>query len=217
VHFTKPQVLPVPFWNSEPLNGRFVILNEVRDHQISPPEPFPGDVAGVDYVVVWIDNREPICLIYSIGGLTGCGDLVLSTYLGTTAPVLGQAWDPPIDPTAAQQQPNDNFGQYSLTFQKDGDPLASGTIITSTNRVPSIWPGPLLAGDLGMLANWDIVSALDGGTGPLPPHSPKLLRGTRCAYLMTLVVTDTTHVGDSGDNHECIFYYAFEVINDLGP
>jgi hypothetical protein len=53
VNFKKPQVLPVPFWdsNSKPLNGRFVMLLEVRDHQISPPEPFPGDVAAVDSVV----------------------------------------------------------------------------------------------------------------------------------------------------------------------
>jgi len=217
VHFTKPQVLPVPFWNSQPLNGRFVILLEVRDHQISPPEPFPGDVAAVDQVVVWIDNQTIVGQIYSIGGVTGCGDLVLSNYVSTPAAILGQAWDPPIDPTAVQQQPNDNFGQYTLTFQKDGDPLATGTIITSTNRVPNMWPGPLL-GALGTLADWDIVTALDGGTGPLPPHSPKLPRGQRCPYVVTLVVTDTTHVGDSGDNHSTgDINYAIEVINDLGP
>ena len=219
VSFTKPQVLPVPYWNSLPLNGRFVILLEVRDHQISPPEAFPpGDVAGVDYVVAWIDNQQIVGQIYSVGGLTGCGDLVLSNYVSTPAVILGQAWDPPIDATAKQQQPNDNFGQYTLTFQKNGDPLASGTITTSTSRVPNLWPGPLLPLDLGTLANWDIVSALDGGTGPLPLHSPKLLRGTRCAYIVTLVVTDTTHVGDGGDNHTTgEINYAFEVINDLGP
>jgi hypothetical protein len=218
VQTTKPQVQAVPFWNSEPLNGRFVILVEVRDHEVSPPGPFPGDVAGVDYVVVWIDNQKIIGQIYSIGGLTGCGDLVLSHFVGTTAAILGQAWDPPIDPTAARQQPNDNFGQYTLTFQKNGDPLATGTIITSTNRVPNIWPGPLLPGDLGTLANWDIVSALDGGTGPLPLHSPKLPRGQRCAYIVTLVATDNTHVGDSGGGHSTgEINYAFEVINDLGP
>ena len=216
VNFTKPQVLPAPFWNSAPLNGRFVMLLEVRDHQISPPEPFPGDVAAVDSVVVWIDNQEPVGIIHSIGGVAGCGDLHLKDYVGTTADILGQAWDPPIDATAPRQLPNDNFGEYTLTFQKNGDPLASGTIITSTNRVPNIWPGPI-GSMIDTLANWDIVAALDGGSGPLPPDSPKLLRGDRCAYVITLYVSDLTHVGDSGNHHAITpFNYAIELINDIG-
>ena len=216
--YTVPKVKGVPFWDSNSLNGRFVILLEVRDHLL-PAGPFPpGDLAGVDQVVVWIDNQIPVSDILSIGGVSGCGDLHLKDYVGITADVLGVAWDPPIDPTAPQQQPNDNFGQYTLTFQKDGDPLASGTIITSTNRVPNIWPGPL-GGAFGTLANWDIVTALDGGSGPLPPHSPQLPRGQRCAYVVNLWVSDTTHVGDSGNHHVPFpdpFQYAIEVINDVG-
>ena len=200
-------------WNSIPLNGRFVILLEVRDHLL-PAGPFPGDLAGVDQVAVWIDNQEPTADILSIGGVSGCGDLHLKDYVGTHADVLGVAWDPPIDSAAPQQKPNDNFGSYALTFQKNGDPLASGVIVTSNNRVPNIWPGPL-GGAFGTLANWDIVSALDGGTGVLPPHSPKIPRGQRCAYVVTLTVSDTTHVGDGGSNHGATALYAIEVINDI--
>jgi len=215
IPYTVPKVKGVPFWDSNPLNGRFVVLLEVRDHLL-PAGPFPpGDLAGVDQVVVWIDNQSPIADIESIGGVSGCGDLHLKDYLGTTADVLGVAWDPPIDPAAPQLQPNDNFGSYVLSFQKNGDPLASGTIITSNNRVPNIWPGPL-GGAFGTLANWDIVTALDGGTGVLPPHSPKIPRGQRCAYVVSLTVNDTTHVGDSGSNHVAgPFLYAIEVINDI--
>ena len=82
-----PKVRDVPFWPSELLNGRFVLLLEVRDRAI-PAGPFPGDVAGVDQVVVWIDNQEPIGQLTSIGGVTGCGDLHLRDYVGTTAPTL---------------------------------------------------------------------------------------------------------------------------------
>ena len=40
----------------QPLNGRFVILLEVRD-RLLPLGPFPGDFAAKDQVVVWIDNQ----------------------------------------------------------------------------------------------------------------------------------------------------------------
>lgn len=218
VSFTRPQVVPVPFWDSSALNGRFVIVLEVRDHQISPAEAFPGDVAGVDQVVVWIDNKIPIAFISSVGGLTGCGDLHLKDYVGTTAAVMGVAWDPPIDPSAAQQQPNDNFGSYSVAVQKNGDPSTTTVIpaLTPNTRVPDIWP-TLPAGTFGTLANWDIVTALDGGSGPIPPGSPKILRGQRCAYVLTLSASDTTHVGDSGIPHTTgPMLFAVNVINDIG-
>ncbi len=219
-------VFPVPhtvpkvkggFWTSNPLNGRFVILLEVDDRAL-PAGLYPGTLAATDQVVAWIDNRLPTALINSIGGITGCGDLRLSDFVTKPAEIRGVAWDPPIDPTAPQKAPNDNFGSYSLGFQKDGDPLASAPIPPATPgvRVPNKWPGPLLPTDEGTLAQWDIVSALDGGAGPLPPHSPKLVRGTRCAYVVSLSVTDTTHVGDSG-NHNAAgpILYAVNVINDL--
>ena len=205
------------FWNSNPLNGRYVIFLEVDDRAL-PLGTYPGTLAATDQVTVWIDNQQPIAKLNSIGGITGCGDLRLSDYLTGTAEIRGVAWDPPIDSSAPQKAPNDNFGSYSLSFQKDGDPLAGGPIPPATPgvRVPNIWPGPLLVTDEGTLSNWDIVSALDGGAGPLPLHSPKLIRGTRCAYVISLSVSDTTHVGDSGNHNGAgPVLYAINVINDL--
>ncbi len=212
IDYTVPKVLPVPFWDSSALNGRYVILLDVRD-RLLPAGPFPGNFAAKDQVVLWIDNREPVAKINSIGGVAGCGDLHLKDYLGTTAEICGVAWDPPIDPTAPQQAPNDNFGSYGLSFQKNGG--SGGSIITASVRVPNVWPA-LLPTDEGTLANWDIVSALDGGPGPLPLGSPKLARGDRCAYVIILDVSDTTHVGDSGSNHGAgPILYAINVINDI--
>jgi len=210
--YTEPKVLAVPFWDSSALNGRYVILLEVRD-RLLPAGTFPGNFAAKDQVVAWIDNRQPIGKINSIGGVTGCGDLHLKDYLGTTAEICGVAWDPPIDPGAPQQAPNDNFGSYSLSFQKNGG--SGGSIITASVRVPNVWP-TLLATDEGTLANWDIVGALDGGPGPLPAGSAKLARGDRCAYVIILSASDTTHVGDSGSNHGTgPILYAINVINDI--
>lgn len=213
--YTTPKVLPVPFWNSNPLNGRYTLHLEVRDRAL-PAGPFPGSVAAVDQVTVWIDNQAPVGLLKSIGGITGCGDLHLKDYVGTTAEIVGVAWDPPIDPTAPQQKPNDNFGSYSMSFQKNGGGGGAIPVPPAPQlRVPNIWPGPL-GGAVGTLTDWDIVAALDGGPGPLPAGSPKLARGDRCAYVITLVVSDTTHVGDSGSHHTTgPILYAINVINDI--
>jgi hypothetical protein len=203
-------------WSSYPLNGRYVIFLEADDRAL-PFGTYPGTLAATDQVAVWIDNQTPIGLINSIGGLTGCNDLRLSDYQHITAEIRGVAWDPPIDASAPRQAPNENFGSYSLSFQKNGDPLAGGSIPPATPnvRVPNVWP-VLPPGADGTLANWDIVSALDGGHGPLLPHSPKLQRGTRCAYVFWLAVSDTTHVGDSGNHNAApLFPYAINIINDL--
>ena len=216
-NYTVPKVLPEPFWDSTALNGRFVIFLEVRDRAVAALT-FPGSVAAVDQVAVWIDNQPIQGLIKSIGGISGCGDLHLKDFAGTTAEIVGVAWDPPIDPSAPQKRPNDNFGSYSLSFQKNGDPAASGSIppaVPPGIRVPNVWP-VLPPGVVGTLANWDIVAALDGGPGPQLPHSPKLPRGERCAYVVILDVSDTTHVGDSGLNHSTgPILYAINVINDI--
>jgi hypothetical protein len=196
------------------LNGRYIIVLEVDDHPVPsiPFGTFPGSIAAVDQVAVWIDNWQPTATIKSIGNVVGCGDLRLSDYKGTTAEILGQAWDPPIDATAQQLRPNDNFGSYSLTFQKNG---GGGGVIpgaTPNTRVPNIWPGPL-GSAVGTLANWDIVTALNGGTSPGPGQ---LGCGERCAYVITLSVSDTTHVGDSGSNHIAgPVLFALNIINDL--
>jgi len=221
--YTVPKVKPIPFWNSGTLNGRYVVLLEVRD-RLLPAGPFPGDFAAKDQVAVWIDNRSPVAELHSIGGITGCGDLHLKDFVGTTAEIRGVAWDPPIDasidpdPITPKRRPNDNFGSYGMSFQKNGVvPPVSIPGATPTVRVPNIWASILPAGAEGTLANWDIVGALDGGAGPLPPNSPKIARGDRCAYVIALVVSDTTHVGDSGINHGFgPVLYAINVINDIG-
>ncbi|NIP85112.1 MAG: hypothetical protein GTO03_05955, partial [Planctomycetales bacterium] len=104
--YTVPKVKPVPSWDSRPLNGRYVILLEVRD-RLEAGGSFPGDLAAKDQVVVWIDNHlRPEASITLIGGVMGCGDLHLQDFVGKTAEIRGVAWDPPIDPTAPQQKPN---------------------------------------------------------------------------------------------------------------
>ncbi len=220
--FPSPHFVPKVvggFWDSTSLNGRFVIFLEVRDRAL-PAGGFPGNVAAVDQVVVWIDNQSPTALITAIGGITGCGDLHLKNYKGTTAEIRGVAWDPPIVPAAPQLRPNDNFGSYSLSYKKDGE-VATFAIpgVTPNTRVPNVWPAPPppppAPGSDGTLANWDIVAALDY-TGPPPTPPGKLARKERCAFLVDLSVSDTTHVGDSGSNHGAgPFGYAINVINDL--
>ena len=86
-----------------------------------PGAPSPAPFAAKDQVAIWIDNQQPIGVITSIGGITGCGDLHLKDYVGTTAEIRGIAWDPPIDSAAPQQRPNENFGSYGLTYKKNGE------------------------------------------------------------------------------------------------
>lgn len=209
-----PKVKPVPFWDSSALNGRFVILLEVQ----SVPEPGPGPSAfeSKDQVVVWIDNKTPDAQITKIGGLGSCIDLHLKDYVGSTVEIRGIAWDPPIDPAAPRQTPNENFGEYSLSFQKNGGVGGGIPAATPNTRVPNEWPVRLSPD--GVLAQWDVVNALDASSPtPTPgiPAAAKLARGQRCAYLIALSVSDTTHVGDSGIHHSVPAYYAINVINDI--
>ncbi len=202
-----------PTHSGPALNGRYVVLLEVRD-RLLPAGGFPGTVAAVDRVVVWIDNQDPTATINSVGGIAGCGDILLSTYVGTDAEIRGVAWDPPIVATAPQQAPNDNFGSYSLTYKKDGESaLFAIPGATPNTRVPNAWP-TLPASPDGLLAAWNIVGAIDH-PGPGPAPAGKLARGERCAFVITLNVDDTTHVGDSGNHHHSEFDYAVTIINDL--
>jgi hypothetical protein len=209
------KVKPVPSGWSTPLSGRFLILLEVRD-RLLPAGGFPGTVAATDQVAVWIDNQEPTAKITSVGGITGCGDLLLKQFVGTTAEIRGIAWDPPIDPTAPQQRPNDNYGSYGLDYKKNGEAVTFGIPgATPNTRVPNVWPGPLPPGADGVLAEWDIVADLDY-TGPPPTPPGKLARGERCAFVVSVSVSDTTHVGDSGDhNTGGPFTYALTIINNI--
>ena len=231
--YTVPKISSNEKWASG-ASGRYVLFLEVDEGPISSPHT-PVVPAGEDQIAVWIDNYPVTGALTQIGNVVGCGDLHLKDYVGTTAPVFGIAWDYPIDITAAQQLPNDNFGSYALSYQKNGGSLRSflasdytpngapaGT--APTVRVPNLWQAtaPTTA-QAALLASWDIVTALDGGAPPDPTNpcvatNPwQLPRGCRCAYVIELVVGDTTWVGDGGDNHSTgPILFAINVINDIG-
>ncbi len=231
--YTVPKISSNEKWASG-ASGRYVLFLEVDEAPIVLPHS-PVVPAGEDQIVVWIDNYPVTGALTQIGNVVGCGDLHLKDYVGTTAPVFGIAWDYPIDVTAAQQIPNDNFGSYALSYQKNGGSMRSflasdytpngataGT--PPTVRVPNLWQAtaPTIA-QAALLASWDIVTALDGGAPP-DPNNPcvatnpwQLPRGCRCAYVIELVASDTTWVGDGGDNHSTgPILFAINVINDIG-
>ncbi len=188
---------------STPATGKFTLLLQVEDT--------PGNTY-YDVQRVWVDNESPIAKIRSIGGLTACKDLKLSNFVGTTAKIRGFAWDHPIE-GVSPNPPNNNFREYSMGFKKNGGGSGSITAAPVTTAVPSDWPGPPAVD--GVLADWDVVAAIDGGAGPVPANSPKLARGDRCAYVITLSVTDRTLVGEGGNNHHSTDLYAINVINDI--
>jgi hypothetical protein len=192
-----------------PVSGKYTLLLEVVDN-----------VGNTYYDVqrVWVDNQTPTAKIKSIGGLGPCVDLQLSKFVGTKAEILGVAWDPPIVPGDPQIAPNENFGDYNMAYQKNGGGGGAIPVNSPGVRVPIIWPGPLVAADQGILAKWDIVADLDfGAPGPVPAGSPKLGRGERCAYVVSLGVWDKTLVGEGGGNNYKPHLYAINIINDIGP
>jgi hypothetical protein len=192
-----------------------------------------------DAATVWLDNR-PIegritgMAVAGGGALGNCDELLLSQFVQNTptvhkvnADINGRAWDPVILdsyveplPTPHTVKPNDNFGNYTLQFKKDGE--ATFVLIgSSPNRVPNILQQLPLAtypADTGLLNSWDIVGALDAGPRPtpyVPPPSPKIYRGERCAYLIVLEVVDTTRLGDSATVHYIRHDWPFCIMNDL--
>jgi hypothetical protein len=215
--YTIPKISSTDTWYSG-TSGRFVIFLEVDD-STSSPLVFPGTFDASDQVAVWIDNFTPIANIASIGGISGCGYIHLANYYQAPAAVLGQAWDYPIDPTAPQQAPNDNFGSYSMSFQMNGGAGGVISVATPNTRVPNVWPNPPTTN--GLLATWDIssnssASGLDGGPTTSTCQPWQLLRGQQCSYVVVLQAVDTTWVGDSGShNYSPLFLYAITVINDI--
>lgn len=216
-------------WNTTPLNGRFTVRLRVQ-HQpmVGPPDPVPPEL--YDTATVWMDNRAidgkiTHMAIAGGGGLGVCDELVLSQFVHNghkvNAEIIGRAWDPIIlDSYPNTLRPNDNFNAYELQFKKDGGSVWAG-ITSSATRVPNILqqaPLAALPADTGVLASWDIVAALDAGPlpGGMPPDPyPKIYRGQRCAYLIELHVSDTTHIGDSGSPHQVWDYFPFCIVNDL--
>lgn len=229
--YTIPAISSNGTWASG-ASGRYLLFLEVDEAPIALPHT-PVVPAGEDQVVVWIDNHPVLALITQIGSVVGCGDLHLKDFYGNggpnpRCPVIGMAWDYPIDITAPQQIPNDNFGSYWLTFQQNGgspqnflatDYAPNGTLGTPTVRVPNLWQAtaPTMPAQAATLALWDIVTALDAG-GPLPnPAKPwQLPRGQRCAYVITLAATDTTLINNATDhNTKGPINFAINIINDI--
>jgi hypothetical protein len=216
-------------WNTSALNGRYTVRLRVQ-HQpiIGPPAPAPPEI--YDTATVWMDNREIDGKITNMaiaggGGLGVCDELLLSHFVQNghkvNAEIMGRAWDPIIlDSYPPALRPNDNFNGYQLQFKKDGG-VGWTNITNSPTRVPNIFqqsPLAALPADTGVLASWDIVGALDAGPlpGGIPPDPyPKIYRTERCAYLIELYVSDTTHVGDSGSPHQLWDYFPFCIVNDL--
>jgi hypothetical protein len=216
------------------VSGRYLVYLEVDEAPIAPPGA-PQVAAGEDTVTIWIDNDPVELAITAVGNVVGCGDLYLSQYVGTTAVISGVAWDYPIDIGSPQMAPNDNFGAYSLTYQKNGgspqpflasDYAPNGVAGTPTVRVPNLWSAtaPDPSTQSATLASWDIVAALDGGA-PTDPNNPcaspaakpwQLPRGCHCAYNIQLYVNDTTWVGNGGGDHNKLVSFAINIINDIG-
>ncbi|HJQ31391.1 MAG TPA: hypothetical protein VJ866_04405 [Pyrinomonadaceae bacterium] len=178
------------------------------------------DTAGNTYFDVqrvWVDNDLCLGKITSVGGLTGCLDLRLSQFVNTTCEIRGFAWDRAIRAADPQVSPNDNFAGYSLSFQKNGGGGGPIPAATPGVRVPAVW-SEVPPGADGVLANWDIIADIDNGAAAPPAGSPKLQRGSRCAYVISLSVSDTTLVNDGGGGgHAPIPHplFAFNIINDL--
>ncbi len=190
------------------VTGKYTLLLEVKD------------TAGNTYYDiqrVWVDNTNCQAVITSIGGLTGCLDLRLSDFQNQKCEILGIAWDRAIRAADAQTSPNDNFGGYGLSFQKNGVAGSVGIPAFTAGRVPATWDDVdfLPLADADVLAEWDIVAAIDNGGVVPPAGSHKLQRGTRCAYNIYLSVSDTTLLGEGGIHHTSPYNYAINIINDL--
>ena len=215
-------------WNTLALNSRYTVRLRVR-HQDGGPV---GEL--YDTATVWLDNRQIQVKLTGLaitGGiaLKDCDEVRLSQLLTgtpgvyTTLDIKGRAWDPLIlDTVPATEKPNDNFDHYIVNFAKDSDVYVTNglTIADNTLRVPNVLPTlPAPPNDVGVVATWDLVSALDAGTPPPEPYVsppyPKLYRGEHCAYLIHLYARDETRINDMGDIHDAEDYWPVCIVNDL--
>jgi len=188
-------------WNTNappaPLNGRFTLLLMVED-----------DLGGIYYDSqrVWIDNQQIVSSIKGIKNLKPCEDLKMSK---KKVPILGEAYDPPIDATITPiVSPNDNFNYYQLWFRKQGAAAYS-------DIPPGIIKTPVGPG-VGVLVDWDL-TMLDAVTNPLGLPADQLLkRGEACPYTILLYVCDKTHLSDTATPHYKYDSWPVKIVNDLG-
>jgi hypothetical protein len=211
-------------WDTRALNGRYTVRLLLRHQDI----PHLGPIGELyDATTVWLDNRDILVKLTGLtvsGGadLDGCAQVKLSQFFGTTAEIKGRAWDPLIlNNEPSWLKPNDNFDYYVVHFCKDGmgGYVTNGIMIAdNTMRVPNVLPILPPGNDEGVLANWDIINALDAGPKPdpyTPPPYPKLYRGEHCAYLIRLYARDKTYINDMGDIHDAEDFWPLCIVNDL--
>ncbi|HNS52042.1 MAG TPA: hypothetical protein PKO09_12775 [Anaerolineae bacterium] len=212
-------------WDTTALNGRYTVRLRVKHQDLLAVTPVQE---VYDSATVWLDNRTiqvRITELAKTGGATlkECAELRLSDLVGTTLDIKGRAWDPLIlDSVAETEVPNDNFDHYLVNYEKDGSGIwvtNELTIADPTVRVPDVLPTlPAPPDDVGVLATWDVVTALDAGALPHPyvaPPYPKLYRGERCAYLIHLYACDETRINDNADIHDAEYYWPVCISNDL--
>lgn len=165
---------------------------------------------------IWLDNEPVYGKITGIENVAPCAELTLSQFVNTGMTILGIAWDRLIDDAAPDTAPNDNFDSYSLTLVKQGG-LVPHDIGTFTNRVivPFRKTGaPPTDAEAGELANFDIVSVLDAGSGASDPNVD-IPRGTGCAYNLHLTVWDRTRLNDDSAVHSATSIWPFCITNDI--
>jgi hypothetical protein len=164
---------------------------------------------------IWLDNEPVYGQITGIENVAPCADLTLSQFANTGMTVEGIAWDRLIDDAAPDVTPNDNFDRYRLTLYKQGG--GSHAVGTFGNRVISPFrktgapPTPAEAGDL---ANFDIVSVIDAGSGTSDP-AVDIPRGRGCAYYLYLEVWDKTRLNDDSGTHSAASIWPFCITNDM--
>jgi hypothetical protein len=195
---------------------------------------------------IWLDNWPVKCKILKFQrpdttpgappnswvDLPTCTDILMSW---KKLRIIGLAWDALIDnawPTAA---PNDNFDQYSLSYEKQFSPTPPDAIpvgptpdylaLAANRRVPDTLaplPGPM-AEDVNadLLVEWDLTT-LDAG--PLlgedtcetaPDVGNKLYRKCACTYTLRLGVNDKTVEEGASFTHHPSTSKPIKIINDL--
>ena len=198
-------------WGSG-VSGRLTLLLTAEDTTAGPHRYH-------DIQKIWLDNKSPLALISGIENVKPCAELTLSQFVGTGMTVLGIAWDPLIDDALPDTVPNDNFDQYSLTLYKQGGgnhPIGGATTrvpARKTGAPPVIFP-PVAVVEAGPLANFDIVSVLDGGNAGSDPQV-NIPRNTGCAYYLELGVSDKTRVNDDTGVHSATSRWPFCIVNDI--
>jgi hypothetical protein len=192
-------------------SGRYSLLLTATDNVPGPTGPFMYH----DVQHVWLDNEPVYALITGIQGVAPCADLQLSQFAAAGMIIEGYAWDRLIDDMFPDTAPNDNFDRYELTLVKQGG--GTHNIGSFPNRViaPFRKTGPPpTSGEADALANFDIVSVIDAGSGSSDP-AVEIARGTGCAYYLTLNVWDKTRVNDDSGTHHASAIWPFCITNDI--